>query len=114
MSFTGIDSEVLYIIVSIKLHIGKDMDKGYYVCDVLDRNTGTWRNCDDDTITQYPGYPINAYDELLIDHNEKNRKIVCMDGSDRIVSMLYIKIKSCIVHLLIYYREVSIKIKLTY
>ena len=40
--------EVLYILVSIKLHIGNDMDKGRYVCDVLDYNTGTWWNCDDE------------------------------------------------------------------
>ena len=36
MYFTGIDSEVLYILVSIKLNIGKYMDKGQFVCDVLD------------------------------------------------------------------------------
>ena len=28
--------EVLYILFYIKLHIGNDMDKGHYVCDVLD------------------------------------------------------------------------------
>ena len=42
MSFQGIDSEVIYILFSVKLHIGKDMDKGYYVCGVLEYNTGTW------------------------------------------------------------------------
>ena len=67
MSFPGIESEVFYILVSINLHIGKYMDKGNYVCDVLDYNTGEWWNCDDDTITQYPEYPMNVYDELLID-----------------------------------------------
>ena len=36
MSFPGIDSEVLYILVYIKLNFGKDMEKGHYVCDVLD------------------------------------------------------------------------------
>ena len=71
MSLPGICSEVLYIIVYIKLNIGKDMDKGHYVCYVLDYNTGTWWNCDDDTITQYPGYPISVYDELLIDKKLK-------------------------------------------
>ena len=40
--------EVLYILASIKLHIGNDMDKGHYVCDLLDHNTGTWWNCDDE------------------------------------------------------------------
>ena len=29
------NAEVLYILVSIKLHIGYDMDKGHYVCYVL-------------------------------------------------------------------------------
>ena len=66
MSFTGIDSEVLYTLVSIKLHIGKNMDKVHCVCDVLDYNIGTWWNCDDDTITQYPRYPMSVYDELII------------------------------------------------
>ena len=36
MSFPGIYPEVLYILVSINLHIGKDMYKGHYVCDLLD------------------------------------------------------------------------------
>ena len=39
MSFPGIDSEVLYIIVSIQINIGKDMDKGHYICDVIYYNT---------------------------------------------------------------------------
>ena len=67
MSFSDKPPKVLYIIVSIKLNIGNDMDKGHFLCDVLDYNTGTWWNCDDDTITQYPGYPLNVYDDLSID-----------------------------------------------
>ena len=59
MSFPGKHAEVIFILVSINLHIGNYMYNGYYVCDVLYYNTGTWWNCDDDTITQYPGYPIN-------------------------------------------------------
>ena len=47
------------------------MDKGHYVYDVLDYNTGTWCNFDDDTITQYPGYPMNVYDDLSIDKKQK-------------------------------------------
>ena len=43
------------------------MDKGHYVCDILDYITGTWWSCNDDTITQYTGYPMNVYDELLTD-----------------------------------------------
>ena len=66
MSFPD-NVEVLYIIFSIKINIGKDMDKGHYVCDVLDYNTGIWWNCDDETITQYPGYPMNVYNDLSID-----------------------------------------------
>ena len=41
MSFPN-NYEVLYILASVKLHIGIDMDQGHYVCDVLDYNTGTW------------------------------------------------------------------------
>ena len=40
------------------------MDTGNYVCDVLDYNTGTWWNFDEVTITKYPGYPMNVYDDL--------------------------------------------------
>ena len=64
---------MIYIIVSIKLHIGNDMDKGYYVCDVLDYNTGTWWNCDDETITKYTGYPSNLYNDLSIDKKHRKR-----------------------------------------
>ena len=63
MSFPGIDAKVLYIFLSFKLHIGNDVIKGHYVCDVLDYNTGTWWNCDDDTINKYRGYPMNVYDD---------------------------------------------------
>ena len=89
MSFPYKYAEVLYILVSIKLHIDNDMDKGHYVCDVLDYSTGTWWNYDDDTITQYLGYPMNVYDDLSIDKTKKGKR-VCMDVSDSIVSMLYI------------------------
>ena len=37
------------------------------VCDILDHNTETWWNWDDETITQYPGYLSNVYDDLSID-----------------------------------------------
>ena len=69
MSFPD-NHEVLYIIVSIKLHTGNDMDNSHYVCDVLEYNTGTWWNCDDEIITQYPGYPMNLYNDLSIDKNK--------------------------------------------
>ena len=71
MSFSGKYAELLLIIFSIKFHIVNDMDKVNYVCDVLDYNTGTWWKCDDDTITQYLGYPMNVYDDLSIDKNKK-------------------------------------------
>ena len=100
MSFPDKHPEVLYIIVSIKLHISNDMDKGHYVCDVLYYNTGTWWNCDDETITQYPGYPMNVYDDLSIDKKQKREKNV--------------KRHYCIEKLLFYYRGVSIKRDGTY
>ena len=52
------------------------MDKVHYFCDVLDYNTVIWWNCDDETITQYPGYPMNVNDDLSI--YEIKRKKVCM------------------------------------
>ena len=50
------------------------MYKGHYVCDVLDYSKWTWCNCDNETITQYPGYPMNLYDDLSIDKKQKNGK----------------------------------------
>ena len=66
MSFPDKDPELIYILVSIKLYIGNDMDKGHYVCDVLLYNTGACWNCDDETITQYPGHLSNVYNDLSI------------------------------------------------
>ena len=74
MSFPDKHPEVLYIIISIKLHIGDDMDKSHDVCDVLDYNTGTWWNYNDETITQYPGYPPNVYNDLSNSKKQKKRK----------------------------------------
>ena len=91
MSFPGIDYEVLYIIVSINLHIGNDMGRVHYVCDVLYYNTGTWWNCDDTKITKYSVYPKNEYDNLSNDKKTTKREYVIQNGSDRIVSMLYNK-----------------------
>ena len=67
------------------------MDKGHYVCYLLYYNTGTWWNFDDETIAQYPVYPMNVYDDLSIDKKQNKKGEMCMDGSDRIVSMIYIK-----------------------
>ena len=64
MSFPDKHPEVLYILISIKHHICNDMDKGHYVCDLLDYNTRRWCNCDDETITQYPAYPSTVYNDL--------------------------------------------------
>ena len=90
MSFPN-NPKVIYILVSIKLHIGNDMDQGQYVCDVLDYITGTWWNCDDEKVTQYPGYPMNVYNDLSSDKNHKKRKRKDMDGLDRIVYMIHIR-----------------------
>ena len=66
------------------------MDKGHYVCGVLDYNTATLWNCDDETITQYPRYPMNAYNDLSIDEKQNKKGKISMYGSDRMLSMLYI------------------------
>ena len=91
MSFSGKHDEVFYILVSIKLHVGKYMDSGHYFCDVLDYNTVMWWNCDDDTITNYSGYPENVYDNLSNKNEQKKGGEGIMNGSYMIVSMLYIK-----------------------
>ena len=41
------DPKVIYVLVSIRYHIGNDMDQGQYICDVLYYSTGTWWKCDD-------------------------------------------------------------------
>ena len=72
MFFSGKHAEVIIIIIIfIKLHIGNDMDKVHYVCDVLEYTTRTRWNCDDDTITKYPEYPMNVYNDLSIDKKQK-------------------------------------------
>ena len=76
MSFPGKHTEVLYILVSIKHYISNDMDSGHYICDVVDYNTGTWCNCDDDTITKYSRYLNNLYDNLSKDNEQKKGEIL--------------------------------------
>ena len=71
MSFSGSDYEVVYILVSIKINVGKYMDSGNYYCDVLYYNIGTWWICDDYRILNFRGYPDNVYDELS--HENKNQ-----------------------------------------
>ena len=90
MSFPN-KPKVIYVLVSIKFHIGNDIDQGHYVCDVLEYNTGTWLNFDDEIVTEYPGYPMNVYNKLSSDKKQNIGKIQDMDGSDRIVSMVYIR-----------------------
>ena len=70
MYFSDKHPGVLYIIVFIKIHIGNDMDKVHYVCDVLEYNIRTWWNCYYYTKTQYPGYRMNLYDDSSIDKNK--------------------------------------------
>ena len=71
MVFTGKHDEVVYIIFYIKLLIGKDIDRGQYVCDELYYNTRTCLNCNDDTITNYSGYTENVYDNLSNENKQK-------------------------------------------
>ena len=78
MYFPDKNLAVIYILVYINIYFGYDMDKCHYVCDVLDYNTGTWRNYDDETTTQYPGYPSNVYNDLSID-KKRGGKCVWMD-----------------------------------
>ena len=91
MSFPGIETEVLYILVYININIDNDIDKDHYIYDVLDYNIGKWWNYDDATITKYSEFPNNVYNNLSNDLKHIKRKNVVLDGSDRIVSMLYVE-----------------------
>ena len=102
---------MVYIFVSINIHIGKDRDSGHYVYDLLDYNTGIWWIFDDDMITNYSGYLENIYDDFSHENEQNKGEIIIMNVSDRIVSMLYIKKRdSHIQHLLILYWGISIQI----
>ena len=70
------NTEVIYVIVSIKYHIINDLDQGHYVCDVLDYNTGTWWKCDDEIVTKYPGYLMNVYNEVSSDKKKKVKDMI--------------------------------------
>ena len=67
-----------------------DKDIGPYVCDIFYYNTWTWWNSNDDTITKHSRCLDNAYDIFLRKMNTKG-EIFIMNGSDGIVSMLWIK-----------------------
>ena len=55
------------------------MNKGHYVCDVLEYKKEIWWYFNVDTITQYPGYPMNVYDDLSIYKKQKLKKCVWID-----------------------------------
>ena len=57
------EPKVIYVLVSIKYHIGNDMDQGHYISGVLDYKIGTWWKCDDEIVTKYLGYQMNVYNE---------------------------------------------------
>ena len=52
------------------------MDSGDYVCYALDYSTLIWWNFDDDTITDYSGYPENFYDNWSNENEQKKGKNV--------------------------------------
>ena len=79
MYFPGKYSEVIYILFYIDICIGNFMDSGKYVCGLLYYNTGTWWNCDYDTITKYSGYPNNLYDNVSKDHEKTGEISLWMD-----------------------------------
>ena len=70
MSFSGSEDGVVYILVSIKNNIGKDMDSGHYYCDILDYNKVTLWRYDNEKISEFRGYPDNVYDELLLENEQ--------------------------------------------
>ena len=74
MSFSGRHDEVVYILVSINICVGTDMDSGPYICEVLYNNTETCCRFDDDTITNYSGYLENVYYDLSHENEQKRGK----------------------------------------
>ena len=64
MSFSGSYDKVVYILLSIKISVGKYMDIGHYLCNVLNCNIETRWEFDDDIITNFSGYPENFHDDL--------------------------------------------------
>ena len=51
--------------LSIKIHVGKDMDTFHYYSDVLDHNTGIWWRCENGKMMDLRGYLDDVDDELL-------------------------------------------------
>ena len=69
--FSYSDDEGVYIMVSIKIHVGKDMDSVHYYWDALYSNTETCWRCDDAKIMYFRGYSGNVYNELLHGNEQK-------------------------------------------
>ena len=63
-----------------------------YLGEILEFYTGIWWWCDDDNITQFRGIPENIYSVAPYPTKGKKAKKNVMKGSDKIVSILYIKI----------------------
>ena len=72
MSFSGRDDEVVCVMVSMNICVGKYVDGSHYYCDVWYYNTGTFWICVDEKITDFRRYPENVYNELSHE-NEKNQ-----------------------------------------
>ena len=93
MSFSVSNEKVVYILVSIKIYQGKYRYSGHYYCDLLGYSTGTWCRYDYDSISEFSGYPDSVYGDLSHADIHKKGKTNTMKGSEKIVSMLYIKEK---------------------
>ena len=76
MSFSSSHDEVIFIMTSINIHVGKDMDICHYVCYLLYYNTGTWCRFDDEIITNYSGYPESFCNYLSHENEQKKMKII--------------------------------------
>ena len=74
----------------------------------MDYNTGTWWRCDDDTITNYSGYPDNVYDDLLHENEHKCGNKCYEWIRYYCVNVIHKKRYSHIQHLLILYWGISI------
>ena len=90
MSFSGSNDKMVNIIISIKIHVGQDMDSVHYYCGLLDKTQ------EHDVYMTMTEYLIIQGNEILymINYRMKINKIRgkhIMKLPDRILLMLYIK-----------------------
>ena len=91
MKFPQWAEDVQYTLVSVISHDSNSMSSGNYYCGVLYFNTGIYWHCDEYNITLLELLPDNMYSDPEYQKIKPNKKVV-MISSEKIVSIVYIKI----------------------